>query len=58
MIKLLDQVRDEVSGFEGIVVAITEYAYSNKSFGVCSKVKDNKLENWKWFEESQLKVIQ
>lgn len=58
MIKLLDKVRDKISGFEGIAVAITCYAYASKRIGVCSKVKDNKLEDWQWFQEEQLEVIQ
>jgi len=58
MIKLLDTVRDKVSGFEGTVMARTEYAYTSPRIGVCSKVKDNKIEDWSWFAEGQLEVIQ
>ena len=57
MIKLGDEVKDKVTGFEGIAVARTEYLYGCLSIGVLSKKLNSetgKPIEWVWFDEQRL----
>jgi len=54
--KMLDVVKDEITGFEGVVVAVSELDTGAIHYGVQSqKLKDGKPEKWQWVDETRLK---
>ncbi len=58
MIELGDQVVDSVSGFKGIVVAITKYLNGCNRVHIQPKVKkDGTLPEGQSFDEPQIKLI-
>jgi hypothetical protein len=57
-IKLGDRVRDEITGFTGIAIGITEFQHGCTRVGVKSQeLHEGKPINAEWFDEPQLKVI-
>lgn len=57
MVKLGDRVKDNITGFEGIAVARTEFLYG--CVRVCvqpGKLKDGKTIDAEWFDEQRLDV--
>lgn len=57
-VSLGDKVRDEVTGFEGIVLGKSEFLYGCTRVGVQPKLgSDGKIIEASWFDEPQLKVI-
>lgn len=58
MIELGDKVKDTVTGFTGIAVAKVTYLQGCDRFAVQAPVKKNeKPQEWQYFDEPQLKVI-
>jgi hypothetical protein len=58
MINLGDSVRDEITGFEGVVLARTEYLYEATILRVhARKLNDGKIQEPVWLEEDRLEVI-
>lgn len=56
MVKLLQKVKDKLTGFGGTVTARCEYAYRCVSIQVtASKLKDGKT-NAEWFDEDRLQA--
>ena len=55
-IKLGQIVRDRISGFEGIVIARTEWLYGCTGIGVRSKTlkEDGTIRDTQWFDEPTL----
>jgi len=57
-IKLLQRVKDTLTGYEGVVVARTEWAYGCVRLSVQGDLdKDGKVPEPAVFDEPQLKVI-
>lgn len=56
--KLGDKVKDKVTGFEGIVVAIDEWLNGCRRAGVQAKMKkDGTFRDPAWIDESQLTIL-
>lgn len=56
-IMLGDTVTDRVTGFTGIAIAMTEWLYGCRSFGVKSEaMKDGIPVETQWFDEKSLSV--
>jgi len=56
-IALGDTVKDKVSGFTGVVVAIINYLYGSSRAQVVSKVVDSKNQPVdQWFDLDQLSI--
>lgn len=60
MIQLGDRVRDEVSGFEGVVLAKLESLHEAPSCRVhpSELSRDGKIIDSVWFEDTRLKVLE
>lgn len=60
MIQLGDRVRDRLTGFEGIVIAVTEWLYNCRRITVqpTDLDKDGAVAKTESFDEDQLEVIQ
>lgn len=59
MIELGDKVKDVISGFEGIVIGITNWLHGCKRIGVASQqLKDDKPIDSQWFDEPQVIILQ
>ena len=57
-IRLGDKVKDCVSGFEGIVIAKTDWLYGCVRFGVeAQELRDGKLIEAQWFDEPRLVLV-
>ena len=58
-IELGDRVKDQISGFEGVVVARTDWLYQCRRFAVASEKpdKDGKPLEGQWFDGPQLSVL-
>jgi len=53
--EISDMLEDNVSGFAGVVMAITKYSTGCLHYGLQSnKLKDEKPIDWEWFDESRL----
>ncbi len=50
-------LKDEVTGFEGVVMGRTEYITGCLQYALCPRkmTKDGKLPEWHWFDEDRLK---
>ena len=57
--KLKDVLRDEVSGFEGVALAVVFYAEGCTHFGLAQqKLKgDGSVAAWQWFDETRLLLV-
>jgi len=53
-----DQVKDEISGFSGIVVTRIEYFNGCKRYAVLARKLEAGRPVDEWIDESQLKLIQ
>lgn len=57
-IKLGSHVKDTLSGFEGIVIAVTHWLYGCNRYGVQPKgLHEGKPIEAQWFDEAQLECI-
>lgn len=53
-----DKVKDAVTGFEGVVIARSEYLNGCIRYGVQSpKLKDNKPQDCEWIDQGQLSLV-
>ena len=58
MIKLGDKVKDKITGFTGIVVAVTKWLNGCNTIGVqIIKLKDGLPQEKQFIDENQLEVI-
>lgn len=58
-IKLGSLVKDNISGFTGIVTARTEWLFGCARCGVeATEIKDGKLIDAQWFDEQRLDVLE
>lgn len=56
--KLGDRVRDRYTGFQGILVARTEWLYGCTRVGIeCSDLKDGKPIEPQWFDEQRVELV-
>lgn len=57
--ELYQSIKDVVSGFEGIIMAISEYHNGAIHYGIASrKLKDDgSVREWEWFDETRCKFI-
>ena len=57
--KMRDKVKDKITGFEGIILAISEYDTGCTHYGVASQDldKDGKVKEWEWFDTSRLVLV-
>lgn len=54
-IQLGDQVKDHITGYEGMVYGITEWLYGCRRIAVqSSNLKDGKPQEFEWFDEQRL----
>jgi hypothetical protein len=59
MAKLGDRGRDQVTGFEGLIVARTEWLYGCERLGLQGKVdKDGKVGEAQWFDAAAIVVVE
>lgn len=60
MLQLGDRVRDRMTGFEGIVIAITEWLYNCRRITVQPSTldKDGAIPKTESFDEDQLEVVE
>lgn len=58
-VELGDKVKDEVSGYTGIVIGITDWLYGCQRAGIAVQKpgSDGKICDPQWFDTAQLKVI-
>lgn len=55
MVKLGDKVRDEMTGFFGTVIGISEWLYGCRRIAVQNhELKDGKPQEPEWFDEQRL----
>lgn len=48
-------LKDKVTGFQGVVMARTEYFTDCTHYGLCSQtLKDGKPIDWEWLDETRL----
>ena len=54
-----DKLKDRVSGYEGIVMAVTYYSTGCIQYGVAldRTNKDGGLEDWQWFDQSRVELV-
>lgn len=59
MIALGTLVKDIVTGFRGVLVGRTEWAYGCVRYGIASKAldQDGKPVETQWFDEQQVEII-
>lgn len=57
MFNFLDELRDTVTGFEGTVVAIVDYASRGTQYGLQPKCKDNLIPDVQAIDEAQLELV-
>lgn len=58
-INLGDTVRDTITGFEGVVIAATEFMYGCRRLSVQPKeLKDGSVREAETFDELQLEVVE
>jgi heat shock protein HspQ len=58
-LKCGDIVRDKITGFEGVIVSVTEYLFTTDLFGVMStKLHDEKPVAVQYFDEPRLIWLQ
>ena len=51
------QVKDKITGFEGIVVGKTTYLFGCNVYGIAPPAKDGKVNDTSWFDAGRLEVI-
>jgi hypothetical protein len=49
--------RDKITGFEGIITAITTHLYGCNTYHLSPKSKDGKRENSEGFDEGRIEII-
>jgi hypothetical protein len=55
MVKLGEKVRDRITGFNGTVMARTEYLNGCISYAILpEKLKDGNPQEWVWIDEQRL----
>lgn len=56
---LFDKLRDLVTGYEGIVLGITQYDTGCIHYGLCADSLNDKgeIKDWHWFDTSRLERI-
>lgn len=53
-----ETLRDKVTGFQGVVMARTDYFTGCVHCGLCSRtLKDGKPIEWEWFDETRLILV-
>lgn len=59
-VKLGDEVRDKISGFEGVIVARTEYLWGCVQYAVASRrLKDSgEVLDWLWLDVDRVEIVQ
>ncbi len=56
--KLGDRAKDSISGFEGIVVGVTEWLYGCRRVGLADeKLHEGKAIETQWFDAAQVEVV-
>jgi hypothetical protein len=57
-VKLGDRVRDKITGFQGIVIGVTDWLYQcRRPIVQPEEVKDGKMPDSQSFDEDQLEVL-
>lgn len=57
--EMYDTLKDGVTGYEGVVLAITEHSTGCIHYGLqCKKLdKDGAVRDYEWFDETRLKRV-
>lgn len=55
-----DLLREKVSGFKGVVLAVTRYATGcfHYGLGATKTTKDGGIQGWEWFDQSCLELVE
>ncbi len=58
-IKLGDKAKDKISGYEGVVIGISEYLHGCRRIAIQPEAlnKDGKPMEAQWFDEPQLQIV-
>jgi hypothetical protein len=56
MIKLGQQAKDKITGFEGILVARVEYLFGCNQYGIAPPAKDGKVNDTHYFDEGRIEI--
>lgn len=52
-----DTLKDQITGFTGVVVAISFYDTGCTHYGLAAPMdKDGKVPDWEWFDETRLEL--
>ncbi|MBA7551454.1 hypothetical protein ES705_43994 [subsurface metagenome] len=53
------RVIEKITGFEGVIMARTEYASGCIQYGILTNQlnKDGKIPDWEWLDESRLALV-
>lgn len=52
-----DEVKDQITGYKGFIVARCDYMTGCNRYGIGQKMKkDGTLPKWQWFDEPSLKL--
>jgi hypothetical protein len=58
MIKLGQEGRDKITGFQGIITAQVEYLYGCNQYGLAPRVgEDGVVKNTEFFDEGRIEVV-
>lgn len=54
--EMFDRLKDQVSGFTGVVLGRTEYSTGCKHYGLAAEAvnKEGTVPDWQWFDETRL----
>jgi hypothetical protein len=54
-----ETVKDIVTGYEGVVMAVSYYFTGCNHYGVCTRQtgEKEKVDDWKWFDEKRLERV-
>lgn len=53
-----DELRDKVTGLQGIVMVCASYATGCHHYGISpSNAKDGKCPDWEWIDQSRLEMV-
>ena len=57
-VMLGDKVKCQITGFEGIATAITEFIHGCRRVQICAPLKNGSYQDERWADEPQLTVTQ
>jgi len=54
-----ETVKDIVTGFQGVIMAVSYYFTGCNHYGICSRIitEKDKIDEWKWLDEKRLEWV-